>query len=186
MWSGEYDKDKNTVSVRYEKGDTYEGLYKQLGMSAEDFANKYKVDLNKDISSDASFDITDKVLKQTDFSKDKSMMNCFSSSIYGTGALSEETPVQGGFNFTQDAQKVLGYEEVTQPQPGSIVTWEDNSGITNHAAIYVIKGNDGTSYYFGRPGPNSDVSIQSSKNTSTLYPNFKETFLRYSLSKPKF
>ncbi|HSW55461.1 MAG TPA: hypothetical protein VLH59_10240 [Ignavibacteriaceae bacterium] len=67
-----------------------------------------------------------------------------------------------------------------------MVTWQDNSGTTHHSSIYVIKGQDGTEYFVGRPGPNSNVAIQTSTTTSQLYPSFQRTFLTYPFSKPKF
>jgi len=157
-------------------------------MDTKQFASwtaKQGIELSLDPSG-SSFNITDFALKQDNYSSDNTMMNCFSSSLYGTGAISEEMPIQGGFNFTQEAQNVFGFEKNNQAQIGSLITWQDNSGITNHSAIYVIKGQDGTEYYVGRPGPNSDVTIQTSNNTSKLYPNFQRTFLTYPFSKPKF
>lgn len=167
MWSAERDENGNIIA-RYEDGDTYENLYTQLGMSAEQFASwtaSQGIQLSLD-GSGMSFNITDFALKQNDFALDNNMMNCFSSSLYGTGALSEEMPIQGGFNFTQESQSVFGFEKNNQAQIGSMVTWQDNSGTTHHSAIYVIKGQDGTEYFVGRPGPNSNVAIQTSRTTS--------------------
>ena len=187
MWSAERDENGNIVA-RYEDGDTYENLYTQLGMNTEQFAD-WATAQGKILSLDGSgmsFNITEFILKQTDFAADNNMMNCFSSSLYGTGAISEEMAIQGGFNFTQESQSVFGFKKSNQAQTGSMVTWQDKSEITHHSAIYAIKGQDGTEYFIGRPGPNSDVVIQTSRSTSQLYPNFQRTFLGYPFSKPKF
>ena len=187
MWVASRDSSGN-ITATYEKGDTYEGLYSQLGMSTEQFAawaTSQGIQLSLD-GSGMSFNITDFVLQQNNFSSENNMMNCFSSSLYGAGAFSEEMPIQGGFNFTQESQSVFGFEKNNQAQIGSMITWQDNSGTTQHSAIYVIKSQDGTEYYVGRPGPNSDVIIQTSRNTSRLYPNYQRTFLTYPFSKPIF
>lgn len=184
-WVPEYDKQNNTVSAKYQEGDTYEGLYSQLGISGEQFTAKYGVDLSKEIAI-KNFDITSYALKQNGFSADNSMMNCFSSSLYGSGAISEEMPIQGGFQFTEEAIKTFGFEKVEQQSIGTVTTWKDANNVTNHAAIYLIKDISGTPYFVGRPGPNSDVNIQSSKTTNSFYPNFQQTFLRYTSSQPKF
>lgn len=60
-----------------------------------------------------------------------------------------------------------------------MVTWQDNDDITHHAAIFVIKGIDGTDYYVGRPSLNSAISIQSSAATSRIYPGFQITNIKY-------
>ena len=187
MWVASTDSSGNII-VTYEEGDTYEDLYSQLGMNIEQFAEwitKQGIILSLD-GNGMSFNITNFVLKQNKFSVDNNMMNCFSSTLYGTGSLSEEMPIQGGLKFTQESQNIFGFEGSKQAQIGSMVTWQDNFGITHHSAIYVLKGKDGTEYYYGRPGPNSDVTVQTSRNTSKLYPNFQKTFLRYPFAKPKF
>lgn len=162
-------------------GDTYEDLYTQLGMTPEQFAAfaaKQGIKLSLDCSG-MSFDITSIVLIQRNISSDNLNMNCFSSGLYGTGAYSEEIPINHGFNFTQFAQEKLGYKKISDAQPGSMVTWQDNDDITHHAAIFVIKGIDGTDYYVGRPGRDSEISIQNSTVTSRLYPGFQITNLKY-------
>ena len=187
MWSAERDENGNIIA-RYEDGDTYENLYSQLGMTTEQFASwtaAQGIELSLD-GSGMSFNITDFVLKQNDFSLDNTMLNCFSSSLYGSGALSEEMPIQGGFNFTKESQAVFGFEKNNKAQTGSMITWQDNSGTTHHSAIYIIKGQNGTEYYVGRPGPNSNVTIQNSKIIAELYPNFQKTFLIYPFNKPKY
>lgn len=187
MWFAERDENGNIIA-RYEDGDTYENLYTQLGMNTEQFASwtaKQGIELSLDPSG-STFNITDFVLKQNDFSTDNANMNCFSSSLYGTGATSEEMEVKYGFNFTESSQSTFGYEKTNSPQIGSMITWLDNSETTQHSAIYIIRGQDGTEYYVGRPGQNSNVTIQTSNYTSQVYPNFQKTFLVYPFNKPKF
>jgi RHS repeat-associated protein len=189
MWSAERDENGNIIA-RYEDGDTYANLYNQLGISAERFAS-WTASQNIELSLDpkgSSFNITEFVLKQNNFSSDNANLNCYSSSLYGTGALSEEMVIPtSGANYNTTLKEVFNYKQKENITPGSLVTWTNNStNVVEHMAIFVIKGNDGTSYFVGRPGQNSDVVIQNSENTSRSYPGYNQQFFDYTNKKPKF
>jgi YD repeat-containing protein len=184
MWVASYDSSGNIVSVDYEDGDTYEDLYSQLGITAEEFSEKYGIDLSAGITT-TTFDITSFVFKNSNFSNDNSMMNCFSSCLTGTGAMSVETSILGGFNFTESVQQLFGYKETNNSTTGTMTTWTDSEGVTHHSAINVITSQSGTQYYVGRPGPNSNISLQNSNVTNQLYPGHTRTVLIYPFKKPK-
>jgi hypothetical protein len=186
-WIPHLDSNGNIIAS-YQKGDTYENLYKQLGMTPEKFAEwttNQGIQLSDDPSG-SSFNITSFALKQSDFSTDNSNLNCYSSSLYGTGAVGEEmfTPSEG-VNYTT-ALLNFGYQNKENVSPGTLVTWTNEStNITEHMAIYVITGNDGTKYYVGRPGLYTNVIIQNSNNTDRLYAGSKQQYFVLPYNKPK-
>jgi len=51
MWVAEYDEEGNIVNAVYEDGETYEDLYTQLGISAEEFSGQFGIDLSKGIAT---------------------------------------------------------------------------------------------------------------------------------------
>ncbi len=183
-WTASYDSAGNIVNVQAEKGDNLEGLYKQLGISADDFRKKYNIsDMSKFevVAGQTTFNITDFVYangQSTAFSRDPTNMNCFSSCLVATGVVDQETQVHGGFQFTQQSQELFGFDKQNSPQTGTMQTWVDPSGVTNHAAVYVIKDQAGNQYYIGRPGPNASVAMQTSITTNALYPGFRVYYLR--------
>jgi hypothetical protein len=118
------------------------------------------------------------MVKNTLFSIDPTNMNCFSSSLVATGVVDQEIQVQGGFQFTQQSQELFGFANQSTPQTGTMQTWVDQNGVTNHSAIYVVKDQAGNEYYIGRPGPNSPVTMQSSISTNRLYSGFQVFHLR--------
>ncbi len=182
-WVASYDASNNLVNVQAEKNDNLEGLYQQLGVSPEDFANKYGIDdLSKFevVEGQTAFDVTDFVFAKgssTQFSTDAGNMNCFSSTLVATGMVDQETQVQGGFHFTQEVQDLFHFSPQSSPNTGAAVTWVDKSGITNHSAVYVVKDQSGKEYFVGRAGPNSPVSLQTSDRTNQTYPNFQINYL---------
>ncbi len=183
-WIATYDSAGNIVNVQAEKGDNLEGLYKQIGISVEEFAKKYNIsDMSKFevVAGQTTFNITDFVFangQNTAFSIDPTNMNCFSSCLVGTGVVDQEIEIKGGSQFTQQSQELFGFVNQSTPQTGTMQTWVDQSGVTNHAAIYVVKDQAGNEYYVGRPGLNSPVTMQTSISTSRLYPGFQVFYLR--------
>jgi RHS repeat-associated protein len=64
-WIASYDSAGKIVNVQAEKGDNLEDLYKQFGISADDFAKKYNIsDLSQFevVAGQTTFNITDFVL----------------------------------------------------------------------------------------------------------------------------
>lgn len=176
MWVAEYDEEGNIVMVHYEVGDTFESLFTQLGLTAETFASQFGVDLTVDPAGMA-FDITAIVFEfgsATEFSSDATNMNCFSACLAATGVTGgREIMVQGGFQFTQEAQSEFGFRTTTNLQTGDMQTWVDASGVTNHAAVKVITNRSGNTQFISRPGPGQNVQLQNSTQLNSIYPGFR-------------
>jgi len=186
-WIPEYNSEKNTITVKAERNDNLKDLYTQLNMSSEEFATKYGInDIDKyEIKEGITeFDITDRVIsKNSGFSQSElSELNCFSSVFVGSGASDEEIMIKGGEGFSNSLLG-FGFKE-SDAKTGSVVTWEDDKGVTWHVALYVIKSNSGGEYYLGRPGIGAQVSLQSSKDIKNIYPNFVVKYFKYSSNDP--
>jgi len=184
LWIPEYDSKTNIIRVRAEKDDNLEGLYSQLGISREDFANKYRDVLNNNIDEyqvkegESNFDITNFVLKNKNFEDDPTNLNCFSSVLYGSGIFDEEIHIHGGYHFSEILEKDYSLKKTMVMNSGDIASWVDPDNITWHAAIYIISDAAGTKYYIGRPGENQLVKLQDSKDILKLYKNFQEFYFK--------
>ncbi|MCL2935066.1 MAG: hypothetical protein MGG11_23285, partial [Trichodesmium sp. MAG_R03] len=184
MWIADYDEDGNLIKVTAEDGDDLAGLYDQLGITGEQFAEQFGIedmDAFEVIAGETTFDITGYVT-EGGFSSDPTNMNCFSACLQATGVTDSENQVIGGFKFTESVQ-ALGFEKVgnSEAQTGDLVTWKDkpgSEGTTHHAAIRVIKTSSGEVQYLSRPGPNGRVTLQTSSALAKTYPNFVQTTLK--------
>lgn len=189
LWIPEYNSETKTIRVRAEKDDNLQDLYSQLGLTKEEFAQKFNInDINayQITNGETNFDITNFIIKNDNFSTDLTNTNCFSSVLVASGAMSNEpTPVYSypGSDFTEFL-KSIGFEEKIKLNSGMTVTWIDENGITQHSAQFVIKSKSGVEYYWGRPGQETELLLQTSKKTKALYPNYKIKYLKYKLEKP--
>ncbi|MCI0450270.1 MAG: RHS repeat-associated core domain-containing protein [Chlorobi bacterium] len=187
-WIARYDEESDKIFVIAEEGDKLEDLYKQMGMSKEEFFEKYKEIINDpenfELKAGFELDISEQVIGNAKFSKDATNMNCFSSSLTATGYLEEEIMVHGGERFSESIKKDFNYQEVNESSTGVMKTFEDPEGKTHHSAIFVVRSQKGIEYYFGRPGPSSKLSIQTSDRLNQLYPDFK-TYLFINPNKRK-
>ncbi len=170
-WTTSFNEENNTVSTTAEENDNLAGLYSQLDISEEDFCKQFNLETAGSINIEAgvtSFDITSNVLKNNDFSKDASNLNCFSSSLYGVGITDEEMMIQSnGVGLTQSLINDFGLCEVSKSTSGTIRTWTDKvTNITTHIAVYALKDSKGNEWGIGRLGPNEKVSLQ---NLNNLY-----------------
>jgi RHS repeat-associated protein len=180
LWVPTWDPATRSIDVTAEDGDGLENLYSQLSMTKGEFANYYKIediDTYKVVPGVTTFSITEFVLRSVEFNDASDNMNCFSSTLAGTDAFSPETHIHGGMKFTEEIQKVFGFQEIEAAHPGSVVTWVNKSGVTHHAAIYVLTSLSGTQYYFGRPGPGADLGLQTDTQTKQLYEGFTLHFM---------
>jgi len=184
-WIAQYDESENKIYVVAEENDKLEDLYNQLGLSEKEFSEKFKIgDISnyKLVSGETNFDITSYVLSNANFSSDPNEMNCFSSCLTGIGFLNEEIIIrntEGGKGFTQDLISSFGFQEVNELNPAVMKTWVDPENVTNHSAIYIVRSQKGIEYYFGRPGPDTKLSVQTSDRLNQLYPDFKTYLLNY-------
>lgn len=189
MWTATYDEDGNVVSAEYEKGDTYEGLYTQLGISAEDFSDKYGIDLSQGITT-KTFNITNYVLTNTDFSAGSvGNANCASFVLNATGmeipqAMSvnfggevinfpaEESAVIDE-NFGNTLQSKYGYGNTDNPHTGDVAVfsgnYKNNPQNSIHTGIFVLNNQAGNPQYISRNGQGAPVSISTLRDYRNLY-----------------
>ncbi len=184
-WIARYDDDENKIYAVAEENDLLYDLYNQLGLSEKEFAEMFDIeDLSnyQIVANETTFDITNYVLRNVNFSKDPSNMNCFSSCLTGVGLFDEEVMIrnkQDGKGFTQELISSFGLNEVNELNPGVMKTWVDQKNVTHHSAIFILRNQKGIEYYFGRPGPDSKISIQTSDRLDQLYPDFQNYLLIY-------
>ena len=183
-WKSRYDENTGRIYVTAEEGDKLEDLYNQMGLSKEEFYEKYINDQkNFKLKAGLEFDITEAIVINAKFSKDATDMNCFSSSFTAVGLLDEEIAVKRGASLSQNAVTSLGFKEETELKSGYMKTFENTEGLTYHAAIFVVRSQKGIEYYFGRPGPDSKLSIQTSDRLNQLYPDFRSYIFSYPKTK---
>jgi RHS repeat-associated protein len=185
-WTARYDEESGNIYVTAEKNDKFEDLYTQLGMSKDEFFEKYKEYINDpenfELNAGFELDITELVTGNAKFENDLSNVNCFSSVF--AKLLGEEPTVLNksiGEGFSEDLSKSFGFKKESEAKTGYVKTFEDSKEVTHHAAIFVIRSQKGIEYFFGRPGPSSKLSIQTSDILNQLYPDFKT----YTFSYPK-
>jgi RHS repeat-associated protein len=188
-WRARYDEVSGKIYVTAEENDKFEDLYSQLGMTKDEFFEKYKDYINDpenfELNAGFELDITEQVIGNAKFSdKLSNGFNCFSSCIAAMGFVNNEIELYTeGKNLSQILESTLGFKKETENKTGFMNTFEDLNKITHHAAIYVIRSQKGIEYFFGRPGPNSKLSIQTSDILNQLYPDFKTYILSYPKSK---
>lgn len=191
MWSAEYDDKGNIVNAVYEDGDTYEGLYSQLGISANYFAAKYGIDLSAGITT-KSFNISSFVLENQNFiSGGIGNANCASFVLNATGleipqAMSvningevinfpaEESAILDE-NFGSSLQNKYGFSSVSSPNIGDVAVFSGNYNYNPnnsiHTALYIIRNQAGDPQYISRNGQGAPVSVSTLSNYRNLYIN---------------
>lgn len=189
MWSAEYDKDKNKVSAKYEKGDTYEGLYSQLGMSAEEFSKQYGVDLSQEIAAGTTFDITSQALNNTNYDTNFDGSNCHGFNIFAKGKSSNECNTPGN-----DLLNNLSNPNTSaNPTTGDVAVWstqgsingQDLTGDPAHSAIFILNNQAGESQFINRLGTNHPVSVGTNSQITEYYSRkIQETQSQYNVVLP--
>jgi len=141
MWVAEYGDDGNIVNAVYEYGDTYEGLYSQLGISADAFSEQYGIDLSKGITT-KSFNISSFVMSNQNFQSGNTNSNCHGFVSVATGNSQNESQVAGN-----NIMQVLGNPNNTSsPKTGDVAVWStqgtmdgiDLTGQPANSAIFVL------------------------------------------------
>jgi len=191
MWVAEYDEEGNVVNVNYEEGDTYEGLYSQLGISAEKFSEMYGIDLTAGITT-TTFDITSFVLKNTNFTPEGvGNANCASFVLNATGVdipqamsiniggeivtfPSEESAIIAE-NFGSTLKNKYGFTSTSNPGVGDVAVfsgdYNNNPNNSIHTGIYIIKNQTGDPQYISRNGQGAPVSVSTLTDYRNLYSN---------------
>jgi len=188
-WRARYDEVSGEIYVTAEENDKFEDLYSQLGMTKDEFFEKYKDYINDpenfELNAGFELDITEQVTSNAKFSNELTNVNCFSSCF--AVMLGEEPIVVNkpslGKGFSQDLSTSFGFKNESEVKTGYVKTFEDENQVTHHAAIYVVRSQKGIEYFFGRSGPNSKLSIQTSDVLNQLYPDFKTYFFSYPKTK---
>lgn len=157
------------MNVQAEKDDNLEGLYKQLGISAEDFGKKYNItnmSTFEVVAGQTTFNITDFVFASNASVDPSSLLsNChgFVSAAKGlipsegqvaqlntSGMAQTNTPRTGDVAvFNMQGQ----YQYVGQPDPVNA------SGIQGHSAIYVVTYQAGEVQYINRINTGQPISV---------------------------
>jgi RHS repeat-associated protein len=185
-WTARYDEEAGKIFVTAEENDNFENLYSQLGISGEEFFEKYQDYINDpenfELNAGFELDITDFITNNAIFSKELINVNCFSSSF---APLMGEEPVvinkesTMGKGFSDDLTDNFGFIKEFESRAGYLKIFEDANHTTHHSAIFVIRSQKGIEYFFGRPGPDSKLSIQTSDRLNQIYPDFKTYILSY-------
>ncbi len=176
MWVAEYNEDGNIVNAIYEEGDTYEDLYAQLGISADQFSEQFGIDLSKGITQ-TSFDITGFVLSNTNFNSNESNSNCFGFVATATGIQATENQVQG-VNFLST---IGNPSSTTKPITGDIAIWEYTGDINGagklgkiqgnpaHSAIFILNNQAGAAQFLNRTTTGAPVTVTNASRVIQSY-----------------
>lgn len=194
MWVAERDGNGN-INVTYEENDTYEELYKQLGMTTEQFADwatSKGITLSLD-GSGMSFNITDFVLKNNSFDADFTGSNCHGFVGFATGNTSTEEQIAG-----QDLMSTLGSpSQVSTPHTGDVAVFPLNGDLTQkdgtitlskgdpaHSAIFILKNQAGESQYLNRINTGQLVTINSGTQIINYFNNASQQYAPYVRNMP--
>ncbi len=182
MWVASYDSSGNVVSVTYEEGDTYEDLYSQLGISAEQFSEQYGIDLSKGITT-TTFDITSYVVSNTGFDANFTGSNCHGFVSFATNPNTTIEVANGQFNlanmsatnspttgniavFNMQGQ----YQYVGQDQP------VDANNIQGHSAIFIVNNQAGEAQYLNRINTGQPVTVNTQSQIVSYFANPQNAF----------
>jgi RHS repeat-associated protein len=187
-WTARYDEESGRIFVIAEENDNFEDLYAQLGLTSEEFFEEYRDYVNDpenfELGAGFELEVTKQVIGNAIFDSDQTNMNCFSACFAAIGLFNPEIQVKTeGINFANSLTTGFGLEAKSQIKTGYMKTFEDMEKVTHHAAIYVVRSQKGLEYYFGRPGPDSKLQVQTSDRLNQLYPDFKTYILSYPRSK---
>lgn len=179
MWSAERDENGNIIA-RYEDGDTYENLYNQLGMSAEQFASwtaSQGIELSLD-GSGMSFNITDFVVSNNNFDANFTGSNCH-------GFVTFAALNSGGAEQMVSQLNVNGLQATQNPTTGNIAVFNmegqyqykgqptpvDASGIQGHSAVFVLNNQSGEAQYLNRINTGQPVTINTQSQIVSFFAN---------------
>ncbi|MBL0106947.1 MAG: RHS repeat-associated core domain-containing protein [Ignavibacteria bacterium] len=176
LWIADYNSEKNKISVTAEEGDNLQGLYNQLGISADDFAKTYNInDIdNYNVESGVSnFDITNYVLANSKFDASFTGSNCHGFVYVSKGLNENEVSISG----LEIGSKINNLN--SEPLTGDIAIFEIGEsfyiygflipkGEPGHSAIFVIQNKSGEKQFLNRIGTKEKVTLNS-ENQINLY-----------------
>ncbi|HSW55463.1 MAG TPA: hypothetical protein VLH59_10250 [Ignavibacteriaceae bacterium] len=193
MWTANYDEKGNAISAVYEDGDTYEDLYTQLGISAEDFSGKYGIDLSSGITT-KTFDITSYAIANQIFQSSNTNSNCFGFAITAIGKSTTESQAQG-----VDFLSSIGNPSSTNnPQTGDLTVWsytgnisgskseglEPIQGTPAHTGIFILNNQAGQSQFLNRMTLGAPVSINTNSDINKTYSSLVTRAKEYGFNLP--
>jgi len=176
MWIADYDEDGNLINVTAEDGDDLAGLYDQLGISGEEFADKYNID-DLDgfevVGNETSFDITSFALKNTNFDGSSTGSNCHGFVSCATGNSENENMVVGN----QLLNSLGNPAETTDPKTGDIAVFEtqgsiggiDLTGDPAHSAIFLLNNQAGQAQFLNRLNTNLPVTVNTQSQINAFF-----------------
>ena len=196
MWTASYDSSGNAVNVTAEEGDNLEGLYSQLGITAEQFAEQYRISDMENysiVTGQTAFDITSRVIANTGFDANFKGSNCHGFVCVATGATLTEAPVGGRNLLTQ-----LGTtEQVMTPTTGNVAVFpltgdlvQNDNSITlskndpAHSAIFIVKNQAGQSQYLNRMNTGKPVTVNTGGQIVTFFNGLSKQYAPYVKSMP--
>ena len=185
MWVASYDSSGNIVNVSAEEGDNLEGLYSQLGITAEEFAKQYNFD---DISNfsivggKTTFDITSFALSNQSFDP-SSFSNCHGFVCTATSINVPETIVAG-----PDLLNTLGTATTTaNPTMGDIAVFTLAGDLVQldgtvtlqasqpaHSAIFLLNKQAGQPQYLNRLNTGKTVSVNTGSQIQNYFRNLSQ------------
>jgi len=177
MWVASYDSSGNIVNVTAEEGDNLEGLYSQLGITSEQFAEQYGIsDMSKYsvVAGQTAFDITSHVVVNTNFDANFQGGNCHSFVCAATGKVIPETGTIAGNQLFSNLGNTT---QANTPLSGNVSVWEtqgsmngvDLTGDPAHSAIFIVKNSAGEAQYLQRMGTNHPVGVSTGSNITSYY-----------------
>lgn len=195
QWSAERDKDGNIIA-KYEKGDTYENLYKQLGMNTEQFASwtaKQNIELSLDPAG-SSFNLTSFVVSNNNYAPNSTGSNCFGFVDYAIGKSPSENQVEG-VNFYSS---IGNPSSTASPHTGDIAVWSYTGNISGnhaeglapingtpaHAAIFILNNQAGEAQFLNRTTLGASVSVNTTSDINSIYNSKITEAKQYGLNLP--
>jgi hypothetical protein len=176
MWIAEYDEEGNIVNVRAEEGDNLAGLYDQLGITSEQFAEHFGIsDLDgfEVIAGETMFDITSFALNSTDFDGSFTGSNCHGFVCTATGNSDSEGQVAGN-NLLDNLGNPT---ETTDPKTGDVAVFEtegtingvDLTGDPAHSAIFLLNNQAGEPQYLNRLNTGRPVTVNTKSQINAFF-----------------
>jgi hypothetical protein len=140
-------------------------------MTADQFSSTYGVDLSKDISSNATFDITSQVLTNNNFDPNFDGSNYHGFVCVAKGATESEN---GTIPGDQLFSKLGNPNSTSSAQTGDVAVWSTKGSVDGvnltrqpaHSAIYVITNQAGEQQFLNRIGTNASVTINTNEQIS--------------------
>ena len=187
MWVASYDSSGNIVNVTAEEGDNLEGLYSQLGITADQFAEQYGISNMANysvIAGQTAFNITNYVVANTNFTFAGNNANCH-------GFVSTALGLVPGGTQVSDAAIVnnLG-NQTTNPNTGNVAVFNNQgqygfppeqlrnmNGVPGHSALFIVNNSAGQAQYLNRLNTGRPVTANTQSQIVNYFSNTRNQAL---------